>query len=112
MNVVRTTTYKKALKRLAKRGATAADIQVMEDEIARDPARGDLIQGTGGLRKLRFAYANIGKRGGGRTIYYASVRDTVFLLTAYAKTDKADITADEKRLFETLVKELSDEQEE
>jgi len=106
MRIVRTKAYAKALKRLGKLGATASDIVAMEDEIALNPAAGDLIPETGGLRKMRFRYGQTGKRGGGRTVYYALTEETVFMIVAYAKVDKSDLTADEKRLFQGLVKEL------
>ena len=61
-----------------------------------------------GLRKIRFGYGGRGKSGGGRTIYYVMLDDeTVYLLVAYAKVDKEDLTADEKRLFRTLIEELN-----
>lgn len=109
MKVVRTNPYERGLKRLKKLGATEDDIDGMEREIASNPEIGDVIPGAGGLRKVRFAYGRIGKRGGGRTIYYR-VRedDTVYLLAAYAKIDRDDITADEKRLLRALVRELTD----
>lgn len=109
MEIVRTKSYQRALKRLGKLGATEFQLDEMEAEIAADPQAGDVIQGTGGLRKIRFAYGEVGKSGGGRTIYYAlTACGTIYLITAYAKVDKADLTPDEKRLFKKLVKELID----
>jgi len=58
---------------------------------------------------MRFGYGLMGKRGGGRTIYYVLKEDTLFLFTAYAKVDKDDLSVDERRLFGALVKELRDE---
>lgn len=82
----------------------------MEDAIALAPEAGDVVPGAGGLRKLRFAYGGRGKRGGGRTIYYAlSADEVVYLLVAYAKTDREDMTAAEKKLFVKLIKEMSDD---
>jgi hypothetical protein len=111
VEIVRTKTYAKAVKRLAKLGATVADIDEMEQAIIADPSQGDVIQGAGGLRKIRFAYGGVGKSGGGRTIYYVLDGDVLFLITAYAKVDKADVTAGERRLFKALIKELTDERE-
>ena len=49
-----------------------------------------------------------GKRGGGRTIYYAVTEDeTVYLLVAYAKVATSDLTARRMRLFKDLVEELT-----
>ena len=110
VRLVRTRTYVKALKRLAKLGASEPDIARMEDTIAIYPEAGDLVPGAGGLRKMRFGYGRSGKRGGGRTIYYASGDEVLFMITAYAKVDKADLSTEETRLFRALVKELSDAQ--
>ncbi len=111
MEIVRTKSYEKGLKRLRKLGATDVDVTTMENEIAADPTMGDVIQNTGGLRKARFGYGQTGKSGGGRTIYYCLLADeTVYLLTAYPKADKSDLTAEEKKLYKALIKELTDDQ--
>ena len=110
MEIVRTSAYAAALKRLKKLGATSRDIVAMEDAIARAPEAGAVVRGTNGLRKIRFGYGGRGKSGGGRTIYYVMLDDeVVYLLVAYAKADKEDLTADEKRLFSALIEELTDD---
>lgn len=108
MEIIRTSAYAAALKRLKKLGASSDDIIAMEDAIAQAPEAGVVIRGTNGLRKIRFGYGGRGKSGGGRTIYYVMLDDeAVYLLIAYAKVDKEDITADEKRLFRKLIEELN-----
>ena len=108
MVIIRTSAYAAALKRLKKLGASSDDIIAMEDAIAQAPETGVVIRGTNGLRKIRFGYGGRGKSGGGRTIYYVMLDDeAVYLLVAYAKVDKEDITSDEKRLFRTLIDELN-----
>jgi hypothetical protein len=69
---------------------------------------GDLIPGTGGLRKLRWAVPGRGKRGGMRIIYYwVMPKDQIFMLLAYRKNQQDDLTAEQKRLLVKLVmKEL------
>jgi hypothetical protein len=68
------------------------------DYIARNPKAGDVVPGTGGIRKVRWAASGRGKRGGARVIYYF-YDETVplFLLTVYAKAERADLSPDEKR---------------
>jgi len=108
MEIIRTSAYAAALKRLKKLGASSDDIIAMEDAIARAPETGAVIRGTNRLRKIRFGYGGRGKSGGGRTIYYVMLNDeAVYLLVAYAKVDKEDLTANEKRLFRTLIEELN-----
>lgn len=109
MEIVRTASYTKGVKRLFKLGASEQDILEMEDAIAANPHVGDVMPGSGGLRKVRFGYAGVGARGGGRTIYYVLTQDeTLYLLVTYPKVDKDDLTKAEMKLFKTLVKELTD----
>lgn len=108
MDFVRTSTYEKGLKRLRKLGATDTDLDRIELDLAANPLAGAVIQGSGGLRKMRFAYGGAGKRGGGRTVYYfLSDDDTIYLLTAYPKVDQDDLSKDEIKLFKALIKELT-----
>src|SRR5271166_315827 len=75
--------------------------------LAAHPLAGDLIAGTGGIRKLRWALAGRGKRGGARVIYYVhSERLPLFLLTAYAKDVRADLSAKDRAGLRALVKEF------
>lgn len=71
--------------------------------LAVNPIAGDVIEGTGGLRKVRVAASGRGKRGGARVIYYY-VHDAaqIRLLLIYAKGRKDDLTADEKRVLRSL----------
>ena len=108
MDVVRTKTYLKSLKRLRKLGAADGDVLAMEQSVIAEPKSGAVIPGAGGLRKYRFAYGRSGKSGGGRVIYYAwTSGEAVILITTYAKVDKDDLTADEKRLFASIIKEMT-----
>jgi len=75
--------------------------------LSEHPSSGDLIQGSGGIRKLRWARGNKGKSGGVRVIYYFH-NDTMplYLLAAFGKNEKANISAEEKSLLSKAVKEL------
>jgi len=65
--------------------------------IAADPRCGDLIPGTGGARKVRFAGRGKGKSGGYRVVTYFGGDDVpVFLLDVYGKGRKADISPRER----------------
>lgn len=62
-----------------------------------------MIEGTGGLRKIRVAAKGKGKRGGARVIYYyVSDAAQIRLLLIYAKNRKNDLTDDEKRILRRL----------
>lgn len=71
--------------------------QEFVDFIAVNPLAGPEITGTGGLRKIRWTRAGMGKRGGARVIYYYyNETAPVYLLTAYAKSRKEDLSSQEK----------------
>ena len=73
-----------------------------------DPAAGDLIPGTRGLRKVRWHQPTRwkGKRGGIRIIYYWYVAGSLlYMLVAYSKGKQEDLTSREKRLLSKLVAE-------
>ena len=62
------------------------------------PDAGDLIPASGGVRKVRIPAKGRGKRGGGRVIYYWVQADgQIFLLFAYAKNERANITGQEAK---------------
>jgi hypothetical protein len=72
-----------------------------------NPEAGDLIPETGGVRKLRWGLAGRGKRGGARVIYYYhGERLPLFLLTAYAKNEKANFSKLERNAMRTLIPKL------
>ena len=76
------------------------------DLIAYEPTCGDLIPGTGGLRKVRVGRGGSGKRGGARVIYYFYNTDfPVFVMALYAKNEKGDLNAREKKEFAAYAKE-------
>ncbi len=75
--------------------------------LSEHPSAGDLIQRTGGIRKLRWAKGAKGKSGGVRIIYYFhSEMMPLYLLAAFGKNEKANITAKEKNLLSKAVNEL------
>jgi|SRR6516165_3672553 len=77
------------------------------DLVADEPTCGDLMPGTGGLRKVRIGRGGKGKRGGARVVYYFHGNEVpIFLVAVYAKNEKADLTAGEKKEFAALLKEL------
>ena len=76
--------------------------------IAANPAAGDVIEGTGGARKIRFAGKNKGKSGGYRVITFFTGTDIpVFLLNIFAKNEKTDLTPKERRVLKTVLSETA-----
>lgn len=71
--------------------------------IAANPAIGDVIPETGGVRKIRWARPGTGKRGGARVVYfYHDDERPLYLLLAYAKARKEDLSPAEKRKVREL----------
>jgi hypothetical protein len=84
------------------------ELAALVDHLALNPEDGDIIPGTGGVRKLRWRKAGTGKRGGVRVIYFYYQMDCpLYLLLAYAKAQATDLTEDEKRIvagFAAIIK--------
>ena len=81
--------------------------RALQNFLVEQPLVGDVIQGTGGLRKLRWSAKGKGKRGGVRTIYlYITEKSHIHFLTLYAKNEVSDLTADEKKILKRIVEEL------
>ena len=100
MQVFSTRAYERAIRKLLGEEAR----REMEDAIVAAPDAAPVIRGTGGIRKLRWAGSGRGKRGGIRTIYFYHANPTaIYLLTAYAKADRDDLTPADTRTLSRLV---------
>ena len=76
---------------------------LLVDYLAYNPMAGDLISGTGGVRKLRWGLGGRGKRGGARVIYFHhDAGMPLFALTAYAKNERADLSQQDRNDFRQL----------
>jgi hypothetical protein len=79
-------------------------------ELAVNPEKGQIVQGTGGLRKARIAARGKGKRGGARVIYlYLETARVIYLLYVYDKGEADDLTADEKRDLRAMAEAIKQE---
>lgn len=92
----------------------AKDAGMSEDErtaavdlIASDPEAGDMLQGTGGVRKARLAGKGKGKSGGYRIVWYFGGGDIpVFLLNVFGKGEKANLTQGERNALRVMISTL------
>lgn len=103
-------------KNWEKLGFTDDDLRKLELEIMKNPMAGDIISGTGGLRKLRFPIHNKGKRGSVRVCYVDFLLcETIYLITVYAKSNKENLSLREcqniKKVINILEKSLLSEKE-
>ena len=95
-----------------KLGLDEDDLRELEGFLLEHPDSGDMIQGTGGegtggVRKLRWARPGRGKSGGVRIIYidFAN-RETVLFITVFGKNEKADLSAEERKEIKLFVKQI------
>jgi hypothetical protein len=103
MTVVETQEFLRRSKPLMS-GAERADLVAF---VGANPEAGEIMPGTGGVRKIRWALRGGGRRGGARVIYYFhNERLPVFLLSAYAKNRKANLSQSERNAMKSLVPAL------
>ncbi len=103
ISIIETKTYiKKASKIL-----TVEERSELIGLLAFSPESGDVIRGTGGVRKLRFALGNRGKSHGARVLYFfKDLSMPLFLLSIYKKSSKMDLSSQERNEYLKLTEEL------
>ena len=83
------------------------DYRRLQKELMEKPEQGDLVRQGGGIRKVRFALPGKGKSGGIRVIYYWKKSDhQIYMLLAYPKSKRDNLTDKETAILRELVKEL------
>ena len=89
-------------------GLSDDDLPILEEILLENPQKGDVIEGTGGARKLRVSLNdNRGKSGGGRVIYIDIFeKERIYLLFAYPKNVQENLTAEQKKAIKKLINEI------
>lgn len=88
-------------------GLSDAHLRDLESLILSNPDGGDIIQGSGGARKIRFQIPGEGKRGGARVIYVDFIQiEKVYLITAYPKSEKSNLSPKEINTIKEIVSGL------
>lgn len=90
-----------------------SDMRRLEQDLLANPKVGAVIRGTGGIRKMRFAYQDKGKSGSLRIIYVDfEIYEKIYLVDVYQKADKDNLTQEERNNMKQIVEliELSLEQ--
>jgi hypothetical protein len=86
--------------------ASDEDYRRLQQALLRRPTQGDVIEGTGGVRKLRWGEVGRGKRGSLRIIYYWHEQRMLFLmLFVYRKSEQKDLSADQRKALATAVRQ-------
>ncbi|MCE0813488.1 type II toxin-antitoxin system RelE/ParE family toxin [Buttiauxella sp. S04-F03] len=95
--------------RQIKQITTDDELKDLKKQLIESPAKGELIQQTGGLRKIRMATGSQGKSGSARVIYFLATKEVVYLVMAYPKSTKENLTDAEKADLQKLTKILKNE---
>lgn len=96
-------------KNWAKLGFTDDDLLELETILINNPNLGDVIEGTGGLRKLRFALPYGGKSGGVRVLYVDfAYYEKIFIVNVYPKNKKESLSDEEKSMLKRAVKAIEE----
>ena len=92
-----------------KLGLSDDDLLMLQAGIMAAPLQGDVVRGTGGLRKLRFAKEGSGRgKSGGCRVYYCYLEEfsSVLLLAAYEKSRKEDLSMPERLAIKQVVERI------
>ncbi len=100
MVIVETHIFTKLINKLM----TDEDYREFQAMIIDQPDTGNIISGSGGIRKIRWRGSGRGKRGGSRFIYYwAANLDQIYMLFAYAKNEVDDLTKEQLKTLQKIV---------
>lgn len=80
------------------------DLRILELDIMLNLNKYPVMQGTGGLRKARFAFGQKGKRGGVRVCYVDFIiQETIYLITVYPKNEKDNLSKAERNEIKKMI---------
>ncbi|MGF6393226.1 type II toxin-antitoxin system RelE/ParE family toxin [Pseudomonas plecoglossicida] len=78
--------------------------RLLQIRLMASPDTGDLIEGTGGLRKIRVAARGHGTRGGARVIYYCFVHASqIAMLYIYPKNEQTDLSTEQRKALKSII---------
>ena len=91
-------------------GLNDDDLKRLQEELLADPKVGAVMRGTGGVRKMRFAFEQKGKSGSVRVMYVDfEVYEKIFLITAYPKNEKDNLTDSERNEIKQMIHALEEQ---
>ncbi len=86
------------------------ELQTLQIMLLKDPESGPVLEGTGGIRKVRFPLENRGKSGSVRVCYTDFAEyEVTYLITAFEKKEQENLSNEEKVVLKKLVKSLKEE---
>ena len=100
MLIIETTVFTRLITRLM----DDDHYRELQEVLIGNPDTGDVIPGSGGLRKMRWRLAGSGKRGGVRVIYYRVMpAEQIYMLYVYAKNAEEDLSRDQLKVLRQIV---------
>ena len=97
-------------KRWKEIGLGDDDLLALQIMLLKDPQSGPIMEGTGGIRKVRFPMEHRGKSGSVRVCYTDFEEyEVIYLITAFTKDEQENLTNSEKIVLKKLVKSLKEE---
>ena len=91
-------------------GLLDSDLPILENALLENPQVGDVIEGTGGARKMRIQLEGRGKSGGGRVIYLdVFEKEHLYLLFAYPKNVQENLTPEQKKAIKKMIEAIRKE---
>lgn len=97
-------------KRWKEIGLNDRELQALQIILLKDPESGPVMEGTGGIRKVRFPLESRGKSGSVRVCYTDFAEyEVIYLITAFEKKEQENLSAEEKNVLKKLVKSLKTE---
>lgn len=97
-------------KSWAAMGLGDEQLRDLEEALLKNPKMGDVIEGTGGARKIRIQLGGHGKSGGGRVIYVDIFeKEHLHMLLAYPKNVQEDLTPEQKKIVRQMVEQIKKE---
>lgn len=95
------TSFEKAWKLL---GFMDDDLRRLQKELLQNPKTGDVIRGTGRLRKMRFAFEHRGKSGSTRVCYVDfEIKEVIYFLAVFAKNEQENLTKEERNILKKKI---------
>ena len=102
LEIIETSIFSRQVQELL----TDDEYRLLQIAIIQHPESGDLIPGTGGLRKKRWSLGGRGKRSGTRTIYYWAIdKNQILMLLIYSKNEKDDLTREQQKVLRKIIEE-------
>jgi hypothetical protein len=100
MRVVRLKPYIRAMERM---DLDEQAMLLVERSLVLAPEAHPVIKGLRGVRKARFSLPGRGKSGGGRVIYYVAVKSAIYMMTAYPKNERDDLSNDQRKAILAII---------